>query len=243
MTAVARWKELCMDTCDGEELGRFWASALGLEFHSDDEAGYLTGPTEGHGIAMCLVPEAKTAKHRVHIDVHTPSVAHLEALGASVVRPAEESGLRWSVMSDPEGGELCAFVRAPEDLPGYRFYELVVDARDPASVARWWGERLGVQAHSAAGEGFWWLEGIPGAPFEHLVFQPVPEPKTVKNRTGTCTPPRRSCSRPERACSGRVTTRSAGTCSPTRRETSSAASRLRTGDPGRVVVWGAWPLT
>ena len=182
MAAAARWKELCMDTTGGEELGRFWAAALGLSFHSDDEAGYLTGPTEGHGIAMCVVPEGKTVKHRVHIDVDTPSVAHLQALGASVVRPAEESGLRWTVMSDPEGGELCAFVREPADLAGYRFYELAVDAHDAASVAGWWGGVLGVEARSADDEGFWRLEGIPGVPFESMVFDPVPEPKTVKNR-------------------------------------------------------------
>ena len=176
----AQWKELCMDTAGGEELGRFWAPALGLEFHPDDQAGYLTGPTEGHGIAMCVVPERKTVKHRVHIDVHTPSVVHLQALGASVVRPSEESGLAWTVMSDPEGGELCAFVRKPEDLADYRFYELVVDAVDPASVARWWGGVLGLEARGAEDE--WWLEGIAGMPFECLVFGAVPEPKTVKNR-------------------------------------------------------------
>jgi predicted enzyme related to lactoylglutathione lyase/catechol 2,3-dioxygenase-like lactoylglutathione lyase family enzyme len=182
MAAAARWKELCMDTTGGEELGRFWAAALGCEFHSDGEAGYLTGPTEGHGIAMCTVPEAKSVKHRVHIDVKTPSVAHLQALGASVVRPAEESGLRWTVMSDPEGGELCAFVREPEKLPEYRFYALIVDARNPAAIAGWWGRVLG--ARTTADEDDEWVsvEDVPGLPFEGLVFVPVPEPKTVKNR-------------------------------------------------------------
>ena len=109
MTAVARWKELCMDTTGGETLGRFWAEALGLEFRPDHEDGNLFGPTEGHGVAICRVPEGKSVKHRVHLDVHAASVAGLEALGASVVLPAEESGLSWTVMADPEGNEFCVF--------------------------------------------------------------------------------------------------------------------------------------
>ena len=182
MTAVARWKELCMDTTGGEVLGRFWAQALGLEFRPDQEAGDLVGPTEGHGIAMCTVPEAKTVKHRVHIDVKAPSVAELEARGATVLRPAEESGLRWTVMADPEGGEFCAFVRRPEELPDYRFYALNVDARDAAQIAGWWAEVLGVEA-KASDSGEWWeLDNIPGVPFDGFVFASVPEPKTVKNR-------------------------------------------------------------
>jgi hypothetical protein len=180
--ASARWKELCMDTTGGEELGRFWAGALGLDFHPDDEAGYLTGPTEGHGIAMCVVPEPKTVKHRVHIDVRTPSVAHLQALGASVVRPGEESGLAWTVMSDPEGGEFCAFVRKTEELADYRFYELNVDCADPAAIAGWWAEVLGARAVDDEHGDWMTVKDVPGLPFEGLVFGPVPEPKTVKNR-------------------------------------------------------------
>ena len=182
MTAVARWKELCMDTTGGEGLGRFWADALGLDFRSDEAVGYLVGPTEGHGIAMWTVPEAKSVKHRVHIDVHAASVADLEALGASVVLPAEESGLSWTVMADPEGGELCAFVREPADVPDYRFFELCVDAVDAGTTARWWAGVLGAEARTSDHGGWWWLEGVADLPFETIVFNPVPEPKTVKNR-------------------------------------------------------------
>jgi hypothetical protein len=32
------------------------------------------------------------------------------------------------------------------------------------------------------GQPWSWLTGVPGMPFESWVFQPVPEPKTVKNR-------------------------------------------------------------
>jgi predicted enzyme related to lactoylglutathione lyase len=182
VTAVARWKELCMDTSDGEALGRFWADVSGLEFRPDGEAGDLVGPTEGHGIAMCRVPEAKTVKHRVHLDVYARSVEELEARGATVVLPAEESGFRWTVMADPEGGELCAFLKQPDELPDYRVHGLVVDCADPRAAAAWWGEAFGVEPSGDEGKGWWWLENIPGMPITTMDFVPVPEPKTVKNR-------------------------------------------------------------
>jgi hypothetical protein len=180
----ATYKELCMDTVGGESLGRFWAAVLGLDFEPDGHAGDVVGDIGGKGVAMCTVPEPKTVKHRVHLDVRAGSVAELERLGATVVRPAEESGLAWTVMADPEGGEFCAFLREPADLPPYRFYALVVDAADAPAIARWWGDVFGVEPQQGQSdeEDWCWLEGVPGMPFESLVFVPVPEPKTVKNR-------------------------------------------------------------
>jgi hypothetical protein len=118
----------------------------------------------------------------VHLDVHTASVDDLVASGATVVRPAEDSGLHWTVMADPEGGEFCAFPRDPAELPEYRIYELCVDALDAEVVARWWGDVLGAEPRTSDHGDWWWLEGVPGLPFESIVFNPVPEPKTVKNR-------------------------------------------------------------
>ncbi len=180
MTAPTRWKELCMNTTGGELLGRFWADVLGLTFEPDEEDGTVVGPSEGHGIAMCRVPEPKTVKHRVHIDVHTASVADLVDAGASVILPAQESGLPWTVLHDPEGGEFCAF--DGEDVLGYRFFQLVVDAVDAEAIARWWGGVFGVDPVSHDSPGWWSLADVPGMPFERLTFGDVPEPKTVKNR-------------------------------------------------------------
>jgi Glyoxalase-like domain len=179
---IARWKELCMDTADGETLGRFWAEAGGLGFRPDAEAGDLHGPTEGHGIAMCRVPETKTVKHRVHLDVYASSLEHLTALGASVVLPAEESGFRWTVMADPEGGEFCSFPLDTGSEADYRIHGLVVDSADPQAIAGWWHEVLGGDLKTDAGHGWWWLENVPGMPILTMDFVPVPEPKTVKNR-------------------------------------------------------------
>ncbi len=170
-----------MDTAgSGRELGRFWAAVTGCSYAeptSPDDPGDVVGEVEGMGIAICPVPEKKTVKHRVHLDVHTDTVDTLLALGA---RPAPGyGGDPWTVLLDPEGGEFCAFVR--DQPPSYRMHELVVDAVDAVSSARWWGEVFGVPVRND-GEPWSWLEGVPGMPFESMVFDPVPEPKTVKNR-------------------------------------------------------------
>ncbi|HSE72640.1 MAG TPA: VOC family protein [Nocardioidaceae bacterium] len=179
---TASWYELCMDTTGGETLGRFWAEAIGAQFRPDDAAGDVVSSLPGGDIAMCTVPEAKTVKHRVHLDIYAASLDDLVARGASVVLPAEESGLRWTVMRDPEGGEFCAFLRPAEDLPDYRLHGVVVDSADPEELATWWGDVLGVAVDDNDGRGFWTLTGVPGMPITTMDFVPVPEPKTVKNR-------------------------------------------------------------
>jgi hypothetical protein len=184
-TGVARFKELCLDTATtGPALGQFWAAATGCEFvrtdHPDDP-GDVVGPEEGMGIAICPVPEPKTVKHRVHLDLHTDSIDSLVALGATVL-PEQNPEDRWTVMADPEGGEFCAFVREPEQLSAYRVYELVVDVAEPERTGRWWADVFGVELKSEEGKDWTWLEGVPGMPFEAWVFGWVPEPKTVKNR-------------------------------------------------------------
>jgi Glyoxalase-like domain len=178
---VTRFKELCMDTAvEGTALGEFWAAATGCSYvapRSPGDPGDVVGEVEGMGIALCPVPERKTVKHRVHLDVHTDSVDTLLALGAT--RAPGYPDDRWTVLLDPEGGEFCAFVR--DEVPAYKLYELNVDAVDPDRMARWWAGVFGVEPGNDGRE-FWWVPDVPGMPFEAMIFAPVPEPKTVKNR-------------------------------------------------------------
>jgi hypothetical protein len=81
-------------------------------------------------------------------------------------------------MTDPEGGEFCAFVR--EDPPAERLHGLVVDSADAGAQARWWAEVYGVGV--TASDGWFTLKGVPGMPIQTMDFVPVPEPKTEKNR-------------------------------------------------------------
>jgi Glyoxalase-like domain len=176
----ARYKDLCIDTTGGPELGRFWAAALGLRCETDDDASVLHGESVEQRIWMNVVPEPKTVKHRVHLDIHTATVDDLVAQGATVLEPAAEFDRRWTVLADPEGGEFCAFERQPDDLPPYRLYEIAVDAVAAREIATWWCDVFAAELRE--GDGWWSVEKIAGAPFEAMTFSPVPEPKTVKNR-------------------------------------------------------------
>jgi len=183
---MARFKELCMDTehAEGDLLGSFWAAAVGAVVvqHDPRHPGDVMGVEEYQSIAICPVPEVKTVKHRVHLDVYAGSIDELVSRGATVVLAAEESGFGWTVLRDPEGGEFCAFLRDP--VPMYRLHGIGVDSVDPEAQARWWGDALGATVHDNAehGGGWWTLEGATPDPVLTMDFATVPEPKTVKNR-------------------------------------------------------------
>ena len=176
--ALARFKDLCLDAADPARAGEFWARVLDLSWQPDEGEGRLRGPAPQHTIWINRVPEPRTVKQRVHLDIYARRLADLEALGSAVVRP-EGGDRRWTVMSDPEGGEYCAFLRA--ELPAGRLHGLVVDSADPAAQARWWGRVYdagvvdGPQGHSTVRE-------VPGMPILTMDFVPVPEPKALKNR-------------------------------------------------------------
>jgi hypothetical protein len=176
--ALAQFKDLCMDAADPARLSAFWEAALDRTWHpKDDGDGWLAGSTQRHTIWVSKVPEPKTVKHRVHLDIYTRDLADLEALGATVVEP-RYGNRGWTVMADPEGGEFCAFLRS--ELPEERLHGLVVDSADHESQARWWAGVYGVDV--TRNDGWSTLEGVPGMPILTMDFVPVPEPKTAKNR-------------------------------------------------------------
>jgi hypothetical protein len=174
--ALVTYKDLCIDAVDHEAMASFWASLLGLTVASVGATNArLVGPTPQHTVWVNRVPEPVTVKQRVHLDVHVGAVDDALALGAT---PLDMDSFRWKVLRDPEGGELCVFERA--SVPDYRLYEVVVDVGDGVAAASWWAGVLGATARQE--EDWLVVDEIPGAPFECVVFQEVPEPQRVKNR-------------------------------------------------------------
>ena len=118
MTGVATLRDICLDACDPQRVGRFWAAVLGREAA---DAGKGDGTTHdvvlrenpgspGPTLWVNGVQEPKTGKVRLHLDVdlrHGRTVDDLRALGATVVDVPGE--VRWWVLADPEGHEFCAF--------------------------------------------------------------------------------------------------------------------------------------
>ena len=182
---MARFKELSIDTDrDVATTARFWATAVGARavvtdprFPDDLD---ILGEEEYQGIAICRVPEPKTVKHRVHLDVYVASVDDLLAAGATMVLPAEESGFAWSVMHDPEGGEFCAFLRTRCRTTGCTGSSSTAPTRRPRPGG---GRRRSVRRSTTttvAGSGRCSMP--PPDPVLTWTSSPVPEPKTVKNR-------------------------------------------------------------
>jgi hypothetical protein len=172
---VARFKDLCIDANGSPAMVAFWAGVLGLTVPADNPT-VLLGDTPEKTIWINTVGEPRTGKNRVHLDVHTASIDDLVAAGATV----QEQHSHWTVLTDPEGGEFCGFVR--ERVPAYRLMELVVDTADPRAQAEWWAGVVGGDVQHSSDAPWYWLENVPGLPFAYWVFVPVPEPKTVKNR-------------------------------------------------------------
>jgi hypothetical protein len=137
--------QVTFDCAEPNRLATFWAAALGYKIQ-DPPQGYETWeaflteigiPEErwndmsaiidpdgvGPRILFQRVPEPKTVKNRVHLDVNiggghnTPTderrkrvdaaVERLVDLGATKLRPFEQHGEYWVVMQDPEGNEFC----------------------------------------------------------------------------------------------------------------------------------------
>jgi Glyoxalase-like domain len=177
--ALATYLGLCVDSVEPQVQGPWWATVLGREWQPDESGeGKVLGPTPGHSISFNRVPEAKSVKQRVHLDIYARALAELEAMGSVVVEP-QRVGWRWTVMADPEGGEYCAFLR--DELPADRLHGLVVDCRDPAPIAHWWAGVYGADVNHDE-RGFSTVENVPGMPILTMDFVPVPEPKKVKNR-------------------------------------------------------------
>ncbi|HJU97457.1 MAG TPA: VOC family protein [Jiangellaceae bacterium] len=180
--SLATWQALCMDASDQARLAGFWAAVIGLTpVDAGDGSVRLDGERRDQQIWVDPVPEPKTVKHRVHLDVDVGDLSGLEELGATVVIPPGDDRTWW-VMADVEGGEFCAFVRdGLPSLPG-RLYEVVVDCTDAYAQALWWGEVLGLPSEASPKEPDAALEGGDVLPFDFLCFAPVPEPKRAKNR-------------------------------------------------------------
>lgn len=94
-------------------LATWWAEAIGSKITNDDgEFVSVDGATIGFRIlGFGRVPEGKTAKNRMHIDLHADDraaeVARLIEHGASCVAEHEAPGLAWTVLRDPAGNEFC----------------------------------------------------------------------------------------------------------------------------------------
>jgi catechol 2,3-dioxygenase-like lactoylglutathione lyase family enzyme len=105
--------EITLDCVDLDATAAFWTAALGYRREDTVEGRFVSLTGDGPNLSLQRVPEPKTGKNRMHLDLLVDDVdlqvARLHALGASSVPPGlrEEFGQRWAVLADPEGNEFC----------------------------------------------------------------------------------------------------------------------------------------
>jgi predicted enzyme related to lactoylglutathione lyase len=117
--AIGRLHWIVIDTVDPAQIAPFWCALLGVEERGwfGDDYLMLTADAGAPPVAFQRVPEAKSVKNRLHVDLAVDdldgALAKIVALGGSAVSDILEmpGGYRWRVMADPEGNEFCIVPR------------------------------------------------------------------------------------------------------------------------------------
>jgi len=140
---MAHYFQVTVDAADPHTLADWWADALGWAVEPSDEAfirkmiaeGYaseadtrayngtlvwkdgqaIRHPADGDHprVLFQAVPEAKTVKNRVHLDVRVGAdnveaeVRKLTGRGATFLHRGRQGPHTWVTLADPEGNEFC----------------------------------------------------------------------------------------------------------------------------------------
>jgi predicted enzyme related to lactoylglutathione lyase len=119
-------RTITVDCADPYRQALFWSEVTGWQEDPDDpnQPGDPEGRiVSGHGISLLFipVPEAKTVKNRVHLDLaptersRDEEVTRLVGIGATLVEDHRRpDGGGWVVLADPEGNEFCVERSAAE---------------------------------------------------------------------------------------------------------------------------------
>ncbi len=134
--------QIAVDCARPHELADWWAEALGWQVEAQDEAFIQRMIDEGQAsedqttrhkgalvwavgaairspdpdrprILFQIVPEPKTVKNRLHLDVRVGAeaqeaeVARLLGMGATELWRASQGPFSWVTLADPEGNEFC----------------------------------------------------------------------------------------------------------------------------------------
>ena len=100
---------VCVDCADPPSLAAWWQKVLGGTVNVDGD-GDVGLRSDGVRLLFLAVPEPKTVKNRLHLDLRARDFeAAVEAAIALGAQRADEvySGPRWQVLRDPEGNEFC----------------------------------------------------------------------------------------------------------------------------------------
>lgn len=116
-----RLRAVTIDASDPQGLARFWSDVTGREIITPmPDLARLASETPGGPVLLFLhVPEDKTVKDRIHLDLETRDRAtegsRVIALGATFHSEVKGSEHQWTVRQDPERNEFCIIQSAEAD--------------------------------------------------------------------------------------------------------------------------------
>jgi predicted enzyme related to lactoylglutathione lyase len=183
-----------LDANDPARLAAFWAAALGWEADLDDlpdeaavlPAGFSYPGTSAVPLVLIPVPQRKSGKNRIHLDLATHTVAgqeelvaRLRELGATPV-DIGQGDVPWAVLADPEGNEFCVLEPRPVYADTGPVAAIVVDCADPDRQATFWAGISGWQRVSADDTLVRLRSPDQAGPYLELMRSA--DPKTVKYR-------------------------------------------------------------
>jgi len=119
---TSRIAVLAVDATDPRTVADFWCAVLGWSVVETDGTSISIGDGAGRQIDVLPVPEARTVKNRLHLDLRadgSSTAAELErllALGARRVDVGQAADASWTVLADPEGNEFCLLSRTVQEV-------------------------------------------------------------------------------------------------------------------------------
>ncbi|MEV6325723.1 VOC family protein [Nocardia sp. NPDC051787] len=132
--------QVVLDCADPHSLADWWAEALGWDVEPQDEEFIRSMVAQGRvpedettthrgklvwkvgtairhpdrpRVLFQFVPEAKTVKNRMHLDIRVgdehraAEVERLVGIGAKILHEGRQGPYTWVTMADPEGNEFC----------------------------------------------------------------------------------------------------------------------------------------
>ena len=119
----SRISAIALDARDPRLVADFWCQVLGWQLTGEEEGVLTIAPPDGSWpvIDVVPVPEEKSVKNRLHLDLRAeglPTAEELErlrGLGARRTDVGQGPDVSWVVLADPEGNEFCLLSRTVEE--------------------------------------------------------------------------------------------------------------------------------
>jgi hypothetical protein len=180
---------IVIDSNDPHSLARWWSEALGWPITLEDDEEVVVEPLDEREdlvpvLGFVPVPEAKTTKNRVHLDLastspehQTATVERLLAAGATRADVGQTGDETWVVLADPEGNEFCVLRNNSDGGP---LAAVCLDVVDDEAEAAFWVEASGWTIIEQDEEGT--SLANPSGYRPHFDLLAVPDPSPGKNR-------------------------------------------------------------